>query len=282
MYAIRFIGSVIFLVAIGIVLAVAMAFGVMITWDDDLDANAWRLLYMIAGYFLFWFTVLHAWLAMLYRAGRKIDNLESQVAEYAYLILTITSLVFITEIVPNIAKLHFQNLEQSAGREFSMFRSQAKFGNEACARGESKPQKTDILRRACIWVGEASLMDERALSRPVWERLKKEKKTIEQMREEFLEQVANGNAASQSPFDVDTLIVHFDKGSFSILSMNMNIMENAVDSFLLIKDDEATLKDYNLPLIFLNFRLFAPFVLAYALALRLARATAEAAKMVQK
>jgi hypothetical protein len=280
----KFLAGVVFVCAVGI--ATAWAAGTLtalllvspdvtsIRNGSDLAAYPWDLLIAIIVYLGACLMVFHAIILVLFITSGIVSNFTSQQLEYSYLILSILSLFAITDVVSSLAKYRMQPRQESASQSFAMFTQYEKFAITECDKAKTRAPL------AGLWIDACNLaeMSNQLVEEPFYVTLGTQfEEALDKLKDKWTPLREKIRQGKLNPSDL-TNVNEFSR----LVDVDLPIMGDNLKDVLNEKENIKRLGEYTPPPIFAILRYYGYYVLAYALALRLARATAEATGLVKK
>ena len=266
----QFLAGVAFLCAAGIASAWLAGFLTIVlslpsdlmsvTTGSDLEAYPRYLLASIAIFFVFCLLVFYAIILVLVVNGQRIDKTTRHQMEYSYLILSALSLFAITDVVTSLAKYRMQAQQFSSRSSFAMFDRYRQFAIAECDKAEAHAPLAGLWIDACNLVNRANEISEEQFNMNLSMKIEAEIDMIK---------------AKWSP--IRTNVDPTDIALSRLVSVDLDIMDNTLKDFATERSNIMRLGAYAPPPIYAIVRFYGYYVLAYALALRLARTTAEAA-----
>jgi hypothetical protein len=248
----------------------------------------WILIFSIVSYFFIFFILMHCGIGYAFRRKIKIDVLYSQAAEYAYLILTIAGLFTIADTVPTLVGALISKSQNNI--EKTMYLAQGTSQKKFLCDDEKLPyfEKVDIsgmtkekgaswVFRAleCAFLTEISPLRDENVTIQLKDKLQKILSDLEQQAKDI-------DAADK--FDaLNATLEELDRHrSFGSMAGNYRLKFENINKVLEDKKRIETLKAYKTPDEIFRYKFIASYVVAFSLALRLTRASAEAMKLIAK
>jgi hypothetical protein len=230
----------------------------------------WLLIYSMVVYFLAFFVLMHIGIFYAFRRKIKIDVLYSQAAEYAYLILTIAGLFTIADTVPTLVNVLIAKSKNEI--ENTLYLTQGTSSKNFFCRGDL----SSIGALECSFLSKISPLREEDVTQDLINNLEKILSNItDEGKKRDSESTFDALKASKEELDN-----HRSYGTDVIPKYRIYLMY--IRNILVDKQRVATLIAYKPPDIIFKYKFIASYVLAFSLALRLTRASAEALKLIAK
>jgi hypothetical protein len=226
-----------------------------------------------AAYFLSLIVLLHIAIAVAVVFDLRMEKHHAQAIEYTYLILAVSGLLGVSSLVSDLAKIKAGDVEKSIARDLDAFETEIEAGLRSCTKRGRTSNSGWAAKDVCDWFSEADGFANGQISRRRWIKLdEKRKKILTQLE-------------ASSEFDSgrrpDPVIVLTSEGALDFRGRLQEIGRR-MDSYYKKVAEEGELKKPQLPRGLLFIRFLASFGLAFALAVRITKLSAEAVGIVSR
>jgi len=227
-----------------------------------------------AAYFLVSIVLLHIAIAVAVVFGVRMEKHHLQAIEYTYLILAVGGLLGVSSLVSDLAKIKAGDVEKSIARDLDAFENEIESGLRSCERRVRGSNSGGAAKDICDWFSEADGFANGQISRRRWIRLDEKRKKILTQFEASKNELGGGRRA-------DPLIILTSEGALDVRGRLQEIGRR-MDSYYENVAEEGKLKKPQLPQGLLFIRFLASFGLAFALAVRITKLSAEAVGIVAR
>ncbi|WP_159732623.1 hypothetical protein [Methylosinus sp. Ce-a6] len=226
-----------------------------------------------AAYFLLLIVLLHIAIAVAVVFGLRMEKHHAQAIEYTYLILAVGGLLGVSSLVSDLAKIKAGDVEKSIARDLDAFETAIESGLRSCAKRVRTPNSGGVTKDICDWFSEADGFANGQISHRRWMKLdEKRKKILTQL--EASSELDSGRRP-------DPLLILTGEGALDARGRLQEIGRR-MDSYYEKVAEEGKLKKPQLPQGFLFVRFLASFGLAFALAVRITKLSAETVGIVSR
>jgi hypothetical protein len=265
---------IVLLIAAGAGTAVISAFATMLVSNDKpFDDLSWITIKAVAIYFGVWLMLFHVLIGFYRFTGVKFRKRYVQAMEYVYLILAIGSISSITSSTADIAGMRLATREKYYLRPaIHWFDEEVEHGLEDCDARIPTRDGSGAVKEACEWFNEADSFGNGLISRRRWDRINKKRLPLVA---DWKAWRAGGDRDHRN----NPLLIVTPKGETDI-GVRLDFAGEEMDSYFKFIADAQIYKDYKVPEELQIARFVVYFVLAYALAIRISKLSAETVGVV--
>lgn len=226
-----------------------------------------------AAYFLLLIVLLHIAIAVAAILGLRMEKHHAQAIEYTYLILAVGGLLGVSSLVSDLAKIKAGDVEKFIARDLDAFENEVDSGLRYCEKRVRTANGGRAAKEICDWFSEADGFANGQISRRRWIKLDEKRKKILTQFEASRE---FDGGRRQEP-----VIILTSDGALDVRG-RLEEIGRRMDSYYKNVAEERKLKKPQLPQGLLFVRFLASFGLAFALAVRITKLSAETVGIVSR